>query len=160
MVRSSSDPASATAASNEARFAWHPTYRGRTVAEVRAEITAELASDQRAYALALEGAEQQENAALATVLRLEKKWGEYDFGWAESDPNEVSARIIDFEQARDARQDMIPYSAYRSAQTASASPAQPAPRSFSRPAIGGGQGRLLWIAAAVVVALLLILILM
>ncbi len=159
MVSSSSDPAATTPASGEARFAWHPTYRGRTVAAVRAEMSAELASDQRAYALALEGAEQQENAALATVLRLEKKWGEYDFGWAETDPNELTDRIIDFEQARDARQDMFPYGAYRSAQTASASPAQPAPRSFRRPAIGGSQGRLLGIAAVVVLILLLLLVL-
>lgn len=160
MVSGSSNPASRPPDGSEARFVWHPVYRGRTVAEVRTEMTTELASDQRAYALALEGAEQSENAALASVLNLEKKWGEYDFGWAETDPHALTARIIEFEQARDARQELIPFSDYRASQTASASPTQPASRSLGPSALGSSQSRLIWIAAALVVIVLLALLIL
>ena len=95
------------------RFSWHPEYAGKTVAAVRARLRVELANDQRAYGLSLEGAEHQENAALARVVELEKRWGTFDMGWVETDPDELAARIVAFEQAREARRDLFPFSAYR-----------------------------------------------
>jgi hypothetical protein len=143
------------------RFAWHPTYRGRTVAEVRADLAQDLARDQRAYALALDGAEQHENDALATVLDLEKKWGTFDFGWAETDPADLAARVTAFEKARDDRRELIPYPAYRDSLTT----ATPVTRS-TRPASTSRAGRpaagrppLYWLAVAAAVVLLVILLL-
>ena len=103
------------------RFTWHPTYHGRMVQDVRTEIQRELASDQRAYALSLEGAEQHENSVLATLLELDKKWGEFDLGWAESDPDVLADRIVDFEQERDRRQQLFPYQELRPPMQESAS---------------------------------------
>jgi len=95
------------------RFEWHPTYRGRSVAEVQSEIERTLASDQRAHALALEGAEQHENEALTSVLDMEKQWGEFDFGWVEAEAAELAGRIVAFEQERERRQELFPFSVYR-----------------------------------------------
>ncbi len=95
------------------RFTWHPTYHERTVTEVRDEIQRELASDQRAYALALEGAEQHENSVLATLLELDKRWGVFDLGWAESDPDALADRIVAFERERDRRQQLFPFEELR-----------------------------------------------
>ena len=143
------------------RFVWHPRYRGRLVEEVRVEVAQELARDQRAYALVLEGAEQQENVALASVLDLEKKWGTYDFGWAETDPADLAARVAAFEKARDDRRELFPYQRYRDelAGTAGLGPragAPPTPRPgvpiAGRPPIG-------WLAVAAVVVVLLLLLL-
>jgi DNA segregation ATPase FtsK/SpoIIIE-like protein len=95
------------------RFEWHPDFQGKSVSEVRTTLTNELASDQRAYALALEGAEEHENAALATVLDLEKKWGTYDLDWAAADPSLLASQIVAFEQERERRQELIPFATYR-----------------------------------------------
>jgi hypothetical protein len=95
------------------RFEWHPTYGGRTAREVRAELARALASDQRAHALALEGAEGHESDALASVLEIERKWGAYDFGWAEADPEELAGRIVAFELERERRRELIPFAVYR-----------------------------------------------
>ena len=61
-----------------ARFTWHPEYAGRLLLDVREELVREIAADQRAYALAMEAAESREDDALASVLRLEKRWSTYD----------------------------------------------------------------------------------
>ncbi len=95
------------------RFTWHPRYQGRTLDEVRTEIQRELASDQRAYALALEGAEQHESSVLATVLDLDKKWGQFDLGWPETDATALADRIVAFEQERDRRQQLFPFEELR-----------------------------------------------
>ena len=152
--------ASPAAAPN--RFVWHPRYRGRLVEEVRVEVAQELARDQRAYALVLEGAEQQENAALASVLDLEKKWGPFDFGWAETDADDLAARITAFEKARDDRQELFPYERYRDEVLA---PRMPRPRggsaSSNRPGLPvGGRLPLRWLVIAAVVAVLLLLLLL
>lgn len=142
------------------RFAWHPTYRGKTLAEVQGAIQQELARDQRAYALLLDGAEKEENAALASVLELEKKWGAFDFGWAETDPADLAARVAAFERARDQRRELFPYAAYRD-EIAPAPAVRPGRSSFAgRPAFPvGGRPPLLWLAVAVAVLLILVLLL-
>ena len=98
---------------DERRFEWHPTYAGRTLDEVTASLRDELGRDQRAYALVLEGAEEQEGAALASVLELEKRWGEFDFGWAETDPAVLADRIAAFEWERESRRALFPFEEYR-----------------------------------------------
>lgn len=110
------------------RFEWHPTYRGRSVAEVRAEIARRLASDQRALALALEGAEQHENDVLTSVLEMERRWGEFDFGWVEAEAGELADRIVAFEQERERRKELFPYSVHRDEQESSAAEAGDRPR--------------------------------
>jgi hypothetical protein len=105
--------------SAEPRFIWHPTYRGQSVAEVRDALATEIASDQRAYALTLEGAEEHEGDSLQSVISLERKWGPYDLNWAEVDPGPLADRIVNFELERERLQEMIPYSDYRNTYTAS-----------------------------------------
>ena len=110
------------------RFEWHPEYRGRTVREVTAAIKADLASDQRAVALVMEGADKQESAVLATVVKLERKWGIYDLDWATADATELAERIAAFEQDRERRRELFPYNQYRqdaAAAEAAAAPARP-----------------------------------
>jgi len=98
------------------RFAWHPTYQGQTLSQVRDALRAEIASDQRAHALALAGAELDENAVLASVLALDQKWGAFDLGWAEADAAALAERIAAFEWERERRRDLIDIAAYRAAQ--------------------------------------------
>ena len=95
------------------RFVWHPEYGGRTLGDVTASLRDELGRDQRAYALVLEGAEEREDAALASVLELEKKWGPFDFGWAETDAGVLAGRIAAFEWAREGRRELFPFEEYR-----------------------------------------------
>lgn len=96
-------------------FLWHPAYTGKSAASVRATIASELASDQRAHALTLEGAEEHEGDSLASIIALDRKWGPYDLNWAESSPEELADRIVAFELARERRQELISYAAYRDA---------------------------------------------
>ena len=140
------------------QFAWHPRYRGRSLAEARAEIERELASDQRAYGLALEGAERHENAALASVIELERKWSPFDLDWAESDPAALAERVAAFEQAREQRRDLFPYATYRD--EIAPPPAAKSGRSVvsGRPALpAAGRPPLIWLGIAVAVVLILIL---
>ena len=95
------------------RFTWHPEYAGRTVGEVAASLREELGRDQRAYALVLEGAEEREDAALAAVIDLERRWGAYDFGWAETDPQVLAERIAAFEWERESRRELFPFEDFR-----------------------------------------------
>ena len=115
------------------RFSWHPDYAGKRVAEVEAEITADLVHDQRALGLALDAAEQRENDALASTVALEKKWGVYDLGWAEADPAELAGRIVAFELARENAQRLFPYAEYRGTQTAPTAAPAPAADDLARP---------------------------
>jgi hypothetical protein len=100
-------------APNSEQFAWHPRYKGKTIAQVAAALRAELEPDQRSYALALEGAEAHENQVLASVLDLEKKWGIFDIDWATADPTNLDNRIAAFELERDRRHDLFSYEEYR-----------------------------------------------
>lgn len=94
-------------------FVWHPEYKGKSVAAVQTAMASEIASDQRAYALTLDGAEEHEGDSLTAVIALERKWGPYDLNWAETDAAQLAARIVAFEQERERRREMIPYAAYR-----------------------------------------------
>lgn len=94
-------------------FTWHPEYRGRTAESVERELTDQIANDQRAYELALSGAEKSEHQALASVMELEKRWSVYSFDWSETPPDGLARRIVDFELERDRRKEMITYEQYR-----------------------------------------------
>jgi hypothetical protein len=98
-----------------ARFTWHPDYAGRLLVDVREELVREIAADQRAYALAMEAAESQEDDALVSVLRLEKRWSDFDLGWAEADPGQLADRILKWEWQREQRQELFPFSEMREA---------------------------------------------
>jgi len=92
----------------EERFAWHPVWAGRTADEVRAELRTQAARDQRAYALALEGAERHENAALASVVALERTWGGIALDWPEADPDALAEAMLAAERERERRREMTP----------------------------------------------------
>jgi hypothetical protein len=96
-----------------ARFTWHPQYKGRLLLDVREELVREISADQRAYQLAMEAAEAREDDALATVLRIEKRWSPYDLNWAETDPEQLADRILQWEWERERRQELFPYSEMR-----------------------------------------------
>ena len=105
--------ADATGAAGDRRFAWHPQYRGQRPADVRAQIRDELRSDQRSYALTIDGPPESESDMLVRVMELEKRWGPYAMDWATADLDEIADRAVDFELERDARQELFPYSEYR-----------------------------------------------
>lgn len=124
-------PPAADAEITEAtRFDWHPDYRGRTVGEVRATLLDDLRSDQRAYALTIDGPPENESQILVRVVGLEKKWGPYALDWATAEPGEVIDRAIPFEVARDRAHELFPYNRYRDRNA----PARPATAS------SGGSG--------------------
>ena len=100
-------------ATEDQRFDWHPEYRGRAVGEVETELAQTLRSDQRAYALMMEGAEQHESAVLASVLPMERRWGAFDLDWAEADPAVLAGRVVAFERERDRRRSMLSYAEFR-----------------------------------------------
>ncbi|HEV2108919.1 MAG TPA: hypothetical protein VGR16_11700 [Thermomicrobiales bacterium] len=95
------------------RFVWHPEYRGQTRQQVQDHLRSEIASDQRAYSLALEAADERENDVLQSVITLEKRWGDYDMGWAETDPADLAERVAAFEWEREQRREIFPYTEYR-----------------------------------------------
>jgi hypothetical protein len=139
-------------------FAWHPDYAGKRASEVRAAIEADLRSDQRAYALALSGAEEHESDALQSTIALDRKWGPYDLDWAETDPAALAERIVAFERERERRRELIPYAAWRDASTA---PGKPLVAAASRePAPGQRAAPPAWVMAVVVVAIVVLLVLL
>ena len=81
--------------------------------DVREELVREISADQRAYALAMEAAESREDDALASVLRLEKRWSDYDLNWAETDPGQLADRILEWEWQREQRRKLFPFSEMR-----------------------------------------------
>jgi hypothetical protein len=95
------------------RFTWHPDYAGRLLLDVREELVREIEADQRAYALAMEAAESREDDALASVLRLEKRWSPYDLNWAEAEPGQLADRILEWEWQREQRHELFPFSEMR-----------------------------------------------
>lgn len=98
-----------------ARFVWHPDYAGRLLLDVRQELVNDISADQRALAMAVDAAEAKEEDALATVLRLEKRWSPYDLNWAETDPGELADRILEWRWQQEKRQELFPYAEMRDA---------------------------------------------
>lgn len=88
-------------------FVWHPEYSGKSFDSVRQQLEDDIERDQRAYNLALDGAEKEEFGAFNSVRELEKRWSEYDFGWVEVPPKVLADRILAFERAREERQQLI-----------------------------------------------------
>ncbi len=108
-----------------ARFTWHPEYAGRIVADVREELVEEITADQRAYEMALEAAEAKEADALQALLRLDKRWSDFDLNWAEADPGQLADKILAWEWEREKRHELFPYSETRdSAPEVAPSPTQ------------------------------------
>jgi len=99
--------------SGETVFQWHPDYKGQSIESVRNDLQQEIGRDQRAYELALQGAEESEHDALASVVDLERRWSIYDFGWHEADPASLARRIADFQWAREQQREMISWDDYR-----------------------------------------------
>lgn len=105
-----------------ARFTWHPDYQGRLLLDVRQELVNDIAADQRALDLAMEAAEAKETDALATVLRLERRWSPYDLNWAEADPGELADHILEWRWEQEKRHELFPF-----AETREAAPTRPVP---------------------------------
>ncbi len=98
---------------DNARFAWHPVWAGHDVASVRGQLVEDARSDQRAYALALEGAERHENDALASTVALDRKWGGLSLDWAEADADALAGAMLAAEWEREQRQEMVPLAQLR-----------------------------------------------
>lgn len=94
-------------------FEWHPNYKGTRLKELTQELEADIARDQRAYELALAGAEESEHDAFSSVVDLERQWSMYSFAWHEEDPAMLARRIADFEWEREQRREMISWNDYR-----------------------------------------------
>lgn len=99
----------------DAVFTWHPDHRGRRLADVTRDLESEITRDQRAYELALSGAEESEHDALASVVDVDRRWSPYSFGWNEADPAELAERIARFEWEREQRRELISWEDYRNA---------------------------------------------
>jgi hypothetical protein len=82
---------------------------------VRQELVDEISADQRAYELAMEAAETKESDVLASVMALDKKWSEYDMGWAEADPGQLADRILEWRWEQEKRHELIPFAEVRAA---------------------------------------------
>lgn len=98
-----------------ARFVWHPDYAGRLLLDVRKELVDEITADRKAFELSMEAADAKEADALASVLRIEKRWSPYDLNWAESDPGELADRILHWRWEQEKRQELFPFSEMRDA---------------------------------------------
>lgn len=126
-------------------FTWHPDYAGRSYDDVRRELADSIGRDQRAYDLALSGAERDEHATLTSVRDIERRWSQYSLDWAETDPQVLADRVLAFQQERDRQQRMIPWDEYREAATPVARTAR---ATAPGPAATSGQpiSPLLWVA--------------
>jgi len=109
----SGQPADIGSTSFDRGFIWHPVYKGKSFQAVQREVQEEIRRDQRSHHLALEGAEQAEHDALSTIVELERRWGTYDFDWAEMDPAVLAERVVIFEREREKRREMISFDDYR-----------------------------------------------
>ncbi len=143
-------PADLGATSFDRGFIWHPDYKGKSFQQVQRELQGEIGRDQRSHHLALEGAEQAEHDALATIVELERRWGRYDFDWAEMDPAALAERVVTFEREREKRREMISFDQYRASGALTGGAGE-----------GGAQARglpirLLAVAAVAILALVLI----
>lgn len=109
------------------QFVWHPEYRGRSFQAVEQNLVSEIRRDQQSYQLFLENAEKEEHDAFNSVRELEKRWSDYDFGWTEVPAETLAARIMEFERAREERQEMFSWKEWKmsGAQPTTAAPEVP-----------------------------------
>lgn len=105
-------------------FEWHPEYQGRSLDDVQVDLAEQIAHDQRAYEVALMGAEESEHDALASVVDIERRWSPFSFGWNEADPNDLAARVAGLEWAREQQREMISWQEYRNTSAGGAPSAQ------------------------------------
>lgn len=136
------------------RFAWHPRWAGKTVAEVRTALRAEAQRDQRAYALALDAAEEHENDALASVLALEETWSPLTLDWAETDPDALADAMLGAELERERRRQLVPLDELRSM----ARPPSAIPAGVPEKAVRLTDPARRWVVLLVALALVLLLI--
>jgi hypothetical protein len=106
-------PGNATGDVKAEGFTWHPVYAGKSFEQVRSDLVEDISRDQRAYALAMDGAEASEHDSLTAVVELERRWSDFEFDWAETDPSILADRILKFEQVREGRKEQISFSEYR-----------------------------------------------
>lgn len=106
-------PGNAATGSAANEFTWHPDYAGNTFEGVERDLTDEIQRDQRSYHQALEQAEKEEFDAFQSVRELDKRWSDYDFGWFDVPPEALARRIVAFERARDARQEMFSWQEWK-----------------------------------------------
>ena len=102
---------------DERRFSWHPSYTGKTLGQVRAELLRDLEHDQRAYALAMSAPDEQESAILIRVVELERRWGPYHMDWATAETGPLVDRIAEFAWQREERRELFPFHAPRTTDT-------------------------------------------
>ena len=88
-------------------------YPEMLIAPMRQELVDDISADQRAYELALEAAETKESDVLASIMALDKKWGQYDMGWAEADPGQLADRILEWRWEQEKRHELIPFAEIR-----------------------------------------------
>lgn len=108
-------------------FEWHPEFAGKSFEAVQRDLMEEIARDQRAYHLALDGAESEEYGAFNRVRELDKRWSAYDFGWFDLDPDLLARRILTFERAREERQELITWEDWRNQSATTIPPADSKP---------------------------------
>lgn len=121
---------------------------------MRADLAQQIASDQRQHQLAMDGADEAEHDALASVVSLERKWGVYDFDWADQDPEALAARIVAFEHEREHRHEMISWADYRAEGYGQETPADAADRPAPELSTGIKALSLLLVVLLIVVILL------
>ncbi len=98
---------------DDQRFEWHPVHAGKTYRQVHAELVQDITRDQRAYKLAMDGAEGAEHDSLTTIVELERRWSTYEFDWAETNASDLADRILKFEQACEERREAMSFADYR-----------------------------------------------
>jgi hypothetical protein len=102
-----------TTSINPTTFTWHPVYQGMDVERVRRTLRDDIARDQRQHELSLAGAEHSEHDSLSSVVELERRWGQFDFDWTQTDPQVLADRILAFELERESRQELMSFADYR-----------------------------------------------
>ncbi|MFM9107225.1 MAG: hypothetical protein ACKOWF_11075 [Chloroflexota bacterium] len=114
-------------------FEWHPRWAGQSHAAVLDALREEIAADQRAYALALAGADLHEQNALASAVALDRKWGGLAMDWADLDAGDLAAAMLAVEAERERRREMIPAAA--AGIVVAMSPGAPEPDEFPEKSI-------------------------